>query len=265
MSLGAARTAQQAAWRSYAAANARRTGTASTNASITYTAGGAVTSTAQYKFGTASEYVATSNDEIATTAGSPSYMNFGTDEFTIEMWIYIPTVGSGHSQSCDVMSNDTSNGFGFRLAQSYNTNSLNTANARFLNIFARQQADLDYWDLGSTWPAAAWNFVVIQRKGTTMSCWVNGTLLTRSDGSGGSGGTRDFSSGTSILIGTADGSNGVGPAYIDELCVSNTYRYTDDTSNIPVPTAAFTLDSYTSQLMHMDGANGGTTFVNETS
>jgi len=263
MSLGAARTAQQAAWRSYGVPNARRTGTASTNASITYTATGAVTSTAQYKFGTASEYVATSNDEISTSGGSPTYMNFGTGEFTIEMWIYIPTVGSGHSQSCDVMSNDTSGGFGFRLAQSYNTNSLNTANARFLNIFARQQADLDYWDLGSTWPAAAWNFVVIQRKGTNVSLWVNGVYYARS-GSGG-GGTRNFSSGIVIPIGTADGSNGVGEAYIDELCVSNTYRYTDDTSNIPVPTAAFTLDSYTSQLMHMDGANGGTTFVNETS
>ena len=262
MSLGAARTAQIASWYLSGVANARRTGTASTNPSITYTAGGAVTSTAQYKFGTASEYVATSSDEIATTAGSPSYMNFGTGEFTIEMWIYIPTVGSGHSASCDVMSNDTSGGFGFRLAQSYNTNSLNTANARYLNIFARQQADLDYWDLGTTWPAAAWNFVVIQRKGTDMCLWVNGVLQTRS-GSG--GGTRNFASGTSILIGTADGSNGVGPAYIDELCVSNTYRYTDTTAAIPVPTAAFTLDSYTSQLLHMDGADGGTTFVNETS
>lgn len=260
--IGLARTAQIAGWQSYAPANARRTGTASTNSSITYTATGAVTSTTQFKFGTASEYVATQSDEISTTGGSPTFMNYGTGEFTIEFWIYIPTVGSGHSNSCDVLSNNTNGGFGFRLAQSFNTDSLNTANAKYINIFARNQADLDYWTLSSNWPAAQWNFVVIQRKGTEMSCWVNGQILTRS-GSG--GGTRNFSSGTQIVIGTADGSNGVGPAYIDEICFSNTYRYTDTTANIPVPTAAFTVDSYTTQLLHMDGADGGTTFVNATS
>jgi hypothetical protein len=95
-----------------------------------------------------------------------------------------------------------------------------------------------------------------------MSCWVNGNLLTRS-GSG--GGTRDFASGTNIKIGTADGGNGVGPAYIDEICFSNTYRYEETDEDIPVPTAAFTVDSYTTQLLHMDGSNGGTTFENATS
>ena len=68
-----------------------------------------------------------------------------------------------------------------------------------------------------------------------------------------------------MKIGTADGGDGVGPCYIDEICFSNTYRYDDTTLDIPVPTAAFTLDSYTTQLLHMDGSNGGTTFTNETS
>jgi hypothetical protein len=260
--LGLARTAQISGWQSYGPVNPRREGTASTNSSITYTASGAVTSTAEFQFGTASEYCADDNDYIYTSAGSPTFMDYGTGEFAIEFWIYIPTVGSGHSASCDLLSNDTSGGFGIRLAQSFNNNSLNTANARFLNIFARAQADLDYWDIGSNWPAAQWNFVVVQRKGTEMSCWVNGTLLTRS-GSG--GGTRNFASGTNIKIGTADGGNGVGPAYIDEICFSNTYRYEETDEDIPVPTAAFTVDSYTTQLLHMDGSNGGTTFENATS
>lgn len=263
--LGLARTAQIAGWQSYAPANARRTGTASTNSSITYTATGAVTSTAQFKFGTASEYVATQSDEISTTGGSPTFMNYGTGEFSIEFWIYIPTVGSGHSASCDLLSNNTSGGLGIRFAQSYNTNSLNTANAKYIALFARQQADLDYWTLPSNWVAATWHFVAIQRKGTTMSCWVDGVLQNRSDGPNGTAGSRNFASGTSIVIGTADGANGVGPAYIDEICFSNTYRYDDTTANTPVPTAAFTVDSYTTQLLHMDGANGGTTFTNATS
>jgi hypothetical protein len=108
--------------------------------------------------------------------------------------------------------------------------------------------------------------VALQRKDTTMSCWVNGTLLTRTDGPDGSGSTRNFASATGeIKVGTADGANGVGEAYIDEVCWSNTYRYTDTAADIPVPTAAFTVDSYTTQLMHMDGSNGGTTFTNATS
>jgi hypothetical protein len=193
-------------------------------------------------------------------------MNYGTDEFCIEWWIYIPSVGSGgHSQSCDLLSNDTTGGFGIRLAQRYDTNGLGSGSAQYINIFARAQADLSYWTLPTTWPAGQWNFCALQRKGTTLSFWLNGTLCTRADGPDGNGGNRSYSSGNTIRIGTADGSNGVGPAYIDEVCFSNTYRYDDTTIDIPVPTAAFTVDSYTTQLLHMDGTNGGTTFTNATS
>ena len=241
--------------------NPRLAGTASSNASQTWTASGAVTATTQFRYGTASAYFAADTNEIYTSAGSPTFMDYGTGEFTIEFWIYIPTVGSGHSASCDVLANNTSGGFGIRLAQSYNTSSLNTGSAQYLNIFARGQADLDYWTLPTQWPAAQWNFVAVQRKGTTVSCWVNGTLLPRS-GSG--GGTRNFASGTEILVGTADGTNGVGPAYIDECCWSSTARYQFTDRNILVPAQPFTVDSYTTQLMHMDGSNGGTTFTNAT-
>jgi hypothetical protein len=248
------------------AGNARRVGTASTNASQTWTASGAVTSTAQFKFGTASEYVAATTDEIYTSAGSPTFMNYGTGEFTLEWWLYIPTL-TGHSTSSDLMSNDTTGGFALRLAQQYETNGLSSANPKYINVFARGQADLDYWDIttrsgGGGWTAGQWYFCALQRKGTTMSFWLDGNLCTRS-GSG--GGSRNFSSGTNIKVGTADGGNGVGPAYIDEFCWSNTYRYNDPAAAIPVPTAAFTVDSYTTQLMHMDGSNGGTTFTNATS
>jgi hypothetical protein len=260
--LGLARTAQIAGWAGHP--NARRVAAAGSNASQTYAASGAVTSTAQKKFGTASEYVDTVTDEIYTDGGTPTFMNYGTGEFAIEWWIYIPTVGSGHSNSCDLLSNDIAGGFGIRLAQSNGSNSLNTGTAQYINIFARQQADLDYWTLPTTWPAGQWNFCALQRKGTVMSFWLNGTLCTNTNNGGG---TRNFAStsGNNIKIGTADGGDGVGPAYIDEICFSNTYRYTDTTAAIPVPSAAFTVDSYTTQLLHMDGTNGGTTFTNATS
>jgi hypothetical protein len=193
-------------------------------------------------------------------------MDYGTGEFCLEWWIYIPTL-SGHSNSSDLMSNNTGGGLGIRLAQSFNNNGLSSGSPQYINIFARGQADLDYWDIttrtgGGSWTAGQWYFCALQRKGTTMAFWLDGKLCTKS-GSG--GGSRNFASGNSIRVGTADNADGVGPAYIDEFCWSNTYRYTDDTADIPVPTAAFTVDSYTTQLMHMDGTNGGTTFTNATS
>lgn len=266
MNFGLARTADIAGW----GGNTRRIASASTNASQSYTASGAVTSTTQYKFGTASEYVATTTDYIYTSAGTPSYMDFGTGDFCIEMWIYIsgttPGTGRTPSSTSDVMSLDLMGGFGLRLAKDFSNGSLTTSDPKYINIFARSQADLDYWTLPSNWATGQWYFLVIQRKSAVTAAWLDGTLLTKTANGGN---TRNFASngggGTNIKIGTADGGNGVGPAYIDELCVSNTYRYPNQTANIPVPTAAFTVDAYTTQLMHMDGTNGGTTFTNATS
>jgi len=246
--------------------NARRTGTTSTNASVTYTASGAVTKTGTKKFGTASMYVATSNDEIYT-ANNTTYMNYGTGDFTIEWWMYFDTL-VGHSSSCDLLSNDVAGGLGIRLAQAFNSNGLSSANPKYLNVFARQQADLDYWTLSSNWTTSQWYFCVLQRKSSVITFWLDGVPQSRTTGGGGTAATRNFASagaGTNIKIGTADGGNGVGPAYVDEICFSNTYRYNFTDRVIPVPTAAFTLDSFTSQLLHMDGANDGTSFSNETS
>jgi hypothetical protein len=264
MLFGAATTAQIAGWQS----NARRVGTASTNASLTWTATGATTSTTQQKFGTASERLTTISQYIAsanTTIGG-----MGTTDFTIECFIWLDGLSS-HSQSCDVYSHDTSFGFGFRLAQSYQTGGLSSTipPPKYLNVFARGQADLDYWTLPSNWSTGTWNFVVIQRKSGIFTAWLNGSVLPKSNASS----SYNFDTATAPLrIGAADntGIEGLGAsnpnyAYIDEFCISNTYRYDNVTAPIPVPTAAFTVDSYTVQLMHMDGTNGGTTFTNATS
>ena len=265
--LGAARTVQIAGWQTASAppANARRTGTASTNASLSWTANNsATTSTTQKKFGTASERVVSTTSDISSA--STTIGGMGTTDFTIECFIWLDSL-SNHSKSTDVYSHDTSFGFGFRLAQGFDLNTTNTI-TQYLNIFARQQADLDYWNLGASWPTGQWNFVAIQRRSGSFTAWVNGVLLSKSNASS----SYNFDTGSAILrIGTADSTNGLGPtsgsnyAYVDEFCISNTYRYSDSGSDIPVPTAPFTVDSYTVQLLHMDGSDGGTTFTNATS
>jgi hypothetical protein len=256
------------------AGNARRTAGASTNAALTWTAdNSATTSTTQFEFGTASLRLPNANSDI--NSASTTIGGMGTNDFAIECWIYIDTLANYPSNiSNDIYSHDRAFGLGIRLAKQYNTDALGAgANAKYIALFAREQADLDYWVLPSTWPVGQWNFVAIQRKGSTISCWVNGTLLTRNDGPNGSASGYTFDTGSAVLrVGTADGANGLGYdggsgtyAYIDEFCISNTYRYTDTAANIPVPTAPFTVDALTVQLLHMDGSNGGTTFTNATS
>jgi len=265
MLFGLATTAQLAGWQAAPAVNARRTGTASTNASLTWSAASdTTTSTTQYKFGTASARLASTSATISSD--STTIGGMGTSDFTIECFIYLESL-SFHSNSCDAYSFDsTSGGFGFRLAQAYETNGLSSVDPKYINLFARAQADLDTFTLPTNWPTGQWNFLVIQRKSGSFAAWLNGTLLSKSNASS----SYNFATGSaSLRIGTADTSNGIGPnsgyTYVDEFCISNTYRYDDPTEDIPVPTAAFTVDSYTVQLLHMDGSNGGTTFTNATS
>jgi hypothetical protein len=245
--------------------NPRRVGTSSTNASLSWTANDSVTtSTTQAKYGTASERLVNINSHI--NSANTTIGGMGTTDFTIECYIWLDSL-SNHNASSDVYSHDTSFGFGFRLAPGFNGNSGGNITNK-MNIFARQQADLDVFTLPTNWPTGQWNHVVIQRKSGSFAAWVNGTLCSKTNASS----NYDFDTGSATLrIGTADGGAGIGPttgsnyAYIDEFCISNTYRYDDPTAAITVPTAAFALDSYTVQLLHMDGSDGGTTFTNETS
>ena len=256
--------------------NARRVGTSSTNSATTYTAYTVLYNTAQtdtdvYKFGSSSMLlpkVASGagqpyNSYIQTTGGTRNWMDFGTSDFTVEWWQYIESPLSNHSGGTELLGLDqTSGGFAIRLAKEYGTGGLGSGTPYYISVFARGQADLDYWTLPSDWATNTWIFCAIQRKSGVMSCWIDGVLQTKTDLGAGS---RNFTSGTNIKIGTVDGSNGMAPGNIDEFCVSNTWRYSDPADDIPVPTAAFTLDSYTTQLMHFEGSDGGTTFDNTTS
>lgn len=255
-----------------AASGGRRTGAASTNASLTWNANsGSTTSTTAAKYGSSSYYSSTATTEIYTQ-NNPAIMNYGTGDFTIEWYHYIPQL-SGHGASSDFCSNNIYQGFGWRLARRYNNSGLNTGTgAKYINCFARGFADLEYWDIStgtsgpSSWQTNTWYYCVFQRKSGNMAFWLDGVLKNRAANSGSySADTFNFvSSNASSLInlGTADGGNGC-VIYIDEMCWSNTWRY-DDTGDITtLPSAAFTVDEYTSQLMHMEGADGGTTFTND--
>jgi len=246
--------------------NPRVVGASSTNDAATWSRDGSpVTKTAIKRFGTASGFSPSSSERIELTADIfPS----GTGDFTFEFWLYIETL-SGHDASCDLFAANPSpeGGIGVRLARQFNEDGLSSANPKYISLFARQQADLDQWTLPTNWPINTWHFMVIQRRSGVMSCWYNGTLLPRQNGPSGTGTAsgRNYAQSSYITLFDASSYSGAGPIYIDEFCVSKSFaRYADTDADIPVPTAPFTVDEYTSHLLHMDGDNDGTTFTNDT-
>ncbi len=228
-----------------------------TNPTIGMTASSATTSTAQSKFGTASMLISSNSGYIQNTSGDYQWWPEGTGDFTISWWQYIPAAVS-NTVSRHVCSNEMTNGgLGLRLGTSYGSTTINA-----INIFARGQADLNYYNI--TWTRDTWQFVSVTRSSTNIYVHVDGTLLTQSGGSG--AGTRNFvaTSGLNkIQIGNANdvGMNGI---YIDDFQVyKSTAVY--GSSNYTPPTSQATLSTGTTALFLMNGANGGTSFPNVTS
>jgi hypothetical protein len=229
-----------------------------TNPLTTWTAQGAAElSTAQYKFGTAS--MDTNSDQTTTSgflasSGDRTFLDFGTGDFTISMWIRM-TSGTTTNKHQDIMANNRSNGFGMRFGKSFNS-----ATRNGLGLFARQAADLDYCDF--TWSDDTWYWIVVQRSGTTISFWVDGNQQT-TQGSG--AGSRNFTSynGTNISFGNAEDQDGSRFVYFDELNITVGSALYPTSGSLTVPTAPFVVEEFTTQLVHWDGANGATTVNND--
>lgn len=255
--LGAARTAWDA--RVWApppvAGNTRRTTSAATLSTITFSGyNSANYSTAKSKFGAGSADLSGSNQVLyynsynstSTGGGWPT----GTGDFCIEGWIWVPS-GRGTATTGDMISFNAGGGLGIRFGGGYNSGGFN-----HMQVWARGQADLDTCDY--TWPTDTWTHWAVQRKSATISFWANGNKLTRYDGPSGTAATRSFASGTAQLtIGSYDNGGGTDEtikSWVDEICVSNSWRYDDTQSTYVVPTAAFTVDSITNLLIHFDSS-----------
>jgi hypothetical protein len=228
-----------------------------TNPTIGMTATSATTSTAEKKFGTASMLISADAGNIQNTSGDFAWWPSGTGAWTIQWWQYIPTaISTARREICS--NEETTGGLGMRFGQSFSSGTINS-----LNIFARGQADLDYWDF--TWTRDTWQFVSVCRNGTDVYLHVDGTSAGAPDGGSGAG-TRNFvaTSGLNkITIGNAGG-NGLNGIYIDDFQVfGSTALYTS--ASYSVPAAEAILTTGTTALFNMNGTNGGTSFPNKTS
>lgn len=234
-------------------AGQRRTLPAATLNTITFSAyNSANYSTTRSKFGAGSLDLEVSNKSIyynsysstSTGGGWPT----GTGDFCIEGWVWVPTAHT-NAATGDPITFNLTGGLCVRFGTGYNSGNFNA-----LSIWARGQADLDIGSI--TWPREQWVHWAVQRRSAVISLWANGNKLTRSNGGGGTAASRSFAAGSgTVVIGTYNNNGGTDEtvkAWLDEICVSNTWRYDDASSTYTVPTAAFTVDTGTNLLIHFD-------------
>lgn len=236
--------------------NTRRTGAAATLTSLTFINNNTSTiDNSIYEFGGGSLEAINGGDTINysgfntsnTGAGTaPGGFPTGLGDFCIEGWLYVPSARS-RATTGDLGGLDLAGGLQIRFGQQYNTGGFNN-----ISLFARGAADLDY--AYYNWTSDTWTHFAIQRKSSSISIWADGNKLSITGGSG--GGSYNFtntSSGSIVWGGYSAGVNDENMlCYLDELCVSNSWRYNDTQSTYTIPTSAFTVDEYTCMLFHFD-------------
>jgi len=191
--------------------------------------GNVITSTAQFKFGTASGYSDGTGDSLV----APAINLYG--DWTIEGW-FRP----------DSPYNTTADRLFFSFDPVY---MMVTTGSNLMYIYIGGSA------IGSTAiTAGAWHHIAFQQTGSSLQGFVDGVYQT-TRGWGGNGST-DIR-----IAGAASGTSYKG--YFDEIRVSNICRYNTVGTTFTPPTAAFTNDSNTLLLLHLDGANNGTTFTDD--
>lgn len=220
----------------------------------TIAANNTTTSTSVKKFGTASAYFSATSSYLYVSSATTGVADFGTDDFTVEMFVYRTT--TGRDIFFDTRQSAQSTGY-LLIATPSSGNNL--------------QIDIDGTTYNSTATIATnqWVHIAASRENGTVRGFIDGTLVsTNSDSTS----ITDGTNGTyPPLIGAtgnpwATASTVNMDGYIDELRITKgVARYT---SNFTAPTAAFsntgpTLDLSTGYVFtHTPSANVAYAFSN---
>jgi hypothetical protein len=179
------------------------------------TVGNAQVSTSVKKFGTGSMYFDGTGDYLSCVP-TAQVVNFGSANFTVEYWVYL-TTGTAVNNYRQVIGGNslTNNGLGFGFLTSSNTIYATTLSTGY--------------NTGVNCPLNSWNHIAWVRIGTTVTCYLNGTLISTFTGV-----SLSYSD-TGAMISSATYTFPAG--YIDDLRVTNgVARYT---ANFTPPTQAF--------------------------
>lgn len=204
-------------------------------------------STTQSKFGGTSLYVSTNDNDIyhnQYSAGGTgnALINFGTGNFTVEFWIYPNSSNTNTTIGVITKRNysSTANGtWGIR----YNASNRVITWENIFPTVTSQSTSTSAFTF-NTW--SHWAFV---RNSGTLKIYVDGVEKSSASNS------LDFTYYNEPLrIGDwgAGASSGLAGAYLDEIRISDTARYT---SGFTPSTTPFVNDSNTLLLLHMDGNN----------
>jgi hypothetical protein len=180
------------------------------------TVGNAQISTSVKKYGTGSMYFDGTGDFLKIPP-SPQF-NFGTGNFTIEMWAYcLSTAGN---PTLFASGPNTASGFGLIL---YPSTTLVFANAAGASIVTDTAA----------FPINTWTYVTLVRSNGTLTLYINGVSVSSATFTT----AWDGSSLSSYVGQWLDGTTFPWNGYIDDLRITKGYaRYT---ANFTPPTTAF--------------------------
>jgi len=201
--------------------------------------GNVQTTTGVYKFTTASALFNAGTQDYLQILSDTS-LQFGTGAYTVECFIYVTAIGTTQVVWNKGNPNTPATSFGVRI---------NSAG----NLVAE---DSTYILTGSSvLTTSAWHHVALVRNpsNSTVTLFLDGNVEASQ-----SGVVASVSNTDPFDIG-ADSTNGQWyyTGNIDEFRVSNVVRYS---SSYSVPSGPFSYDMDTVVLMHMDGANAGTSF-----
>ena len=133
--------------------------------------------------------------------------------------------------------------------------------------------DAEIWAGNNSYTLNTWHHVVVQRSGTTYRMWIDGvhegSITTNNVPTSD---THNVTWGIGATLSSGQYTNHL-KGHIDEVYVTHDNRYSDTSANITVPTGPYSLSSGAgdpnyndvSLLLHMDGANGSTTFTDSSS
>jgi hypothetical protein len=215
------------------------------NALAVTAAGNAQISTAQNKYGGASGHFDGFGDYLSM-ASNPLF-NFGTGDFTIELWVNLPNNNVDYS----LVAGSANGNMDFRRES---TGQLSLGRAAVA------------WDANSSVMNIAnqWTHLAASRSGSTLRLFCNGIQIY-------SGSNSVSYSVANLQIGRTTGVSAVDlNGYIDDLRITKYARYTSAFTPpaAALPEFATGNDRYFSNvslLLHMDGANGSTTFTDNSS
>lgn len=203
----------------------------SSSSPLTVSASGAITSTAQYKFGSSSAYFDGSNDYLYFA--DSSVFNLGTSDYTVDFWIY--RIDTGNSYPAPLT--NTPGGWGASATTiacdhswAWNKLAVSVYDYNGGSPLLTSTSDIN---------VTTWYHVALVRSGNTFYLFINGSLESSNTFTG----NMNYNAGSGMRIGGGnwDGGNSYFYGYIDEFRFSvGIARWT---TTFTPPTEAYTSDS----------------------